>query len=159
MSDYLAVPGERVAAAHGRTSGEAEWAMVVPEDAAGPDEYLLTAACDHTDRALEAHGVAWSKQSAPDFLGDLAWRWGDLKDSFDPFRPRGWVSGPEGEHLIQDGSPQELLSPAYWIEQLGEAAVSYTHLDVYKRQSLNRSLCMFIRNFCPAAVILSLIHI
>ncbi len=123
LSDYLAVQGDRVAAAHGRTSGEAEWAMVVPEDAAGPDEYLLTAACDHTDRALEAHGVAWSKQSAPDFLGDLAWRWGDIKDSFDTFRLRGWVSGPEGEHLIQDGSPQELLSPAYWIEQLGEAGL------------------------------------
>ena len=45
---------------HGRTSGEAEWALVIT----GPiDDVLLTAACDHTDRELEVHGVAWSKNA------------------------------------------------------------------------------------------------
>ena len=47
---------------HEKTSGEAEWALLVGDD---PDDLLITVACDHTDRALEAHGVAWSKQSAP----------------------------------------------------------------------------------------------
>ena len=35
---------------------------------------LLTVACDHTDRELEVHGVAWSKNASPDVLGRKAWR-------------------------------------------------------------------------------------
>lgn len=123
LSDYLAVQGDRVAVPHGRTSGEAEWALIVPEDADGPADYLLTAACDHTDRALEVHGVAWSKQSAPDFLGDVAWRWGEIEDRFDEFTLRAWVNSPQGEALIQDGSPAQLLSPAYWIEEMSAAGL------------------------------------
>ena len=61
---------EVVQVAHAKTSGEAEWALIVGD---GPDDLLLTVACDHTDRALEVHGVAWSKQTAPDVLGDVAW--------------------------------------------------------------------------------------
>lgn len=109
--------------AHAQTSGEAEWALIVPDGAAGPDDYLVTAACDHTDRALEVHGVAWSKQSAPDVLGDLAWRWGDVRDSFDTFTLRGWVTNDGVEEMIQDGSPALLLSPDYWIDRLGEAGL------------------------------------
>ncbi|MET3141017.1 UNVERIFIED_ORG: hypothetical protein ABIB13_000718 [Arthrobacter sp. UYEF2] len=45
---------------HARTSGEAEWALVITDDGV-----LLTVACDHTDRALEVHGVAWSKKCPP----------------------------------------------------------------------------------------------
>ena len=41
LSDYLAVQGDRVAVPHGRTSGEAEWALVVPGDATGPEDYLV----------------------------------------------------------------------------------------------------------------------
>lgn len=123
LSDYLAVQDERVAVPHARTSGEAEWALVVPQDATRPEDYLVTAACDHTDRALETHGVAWSKQSAPDFLGDVAWRWGDVKDRFDAFSLRAWVTGAEGERLIQDGTPGQLLGPGYWIDELTRAGL------------------------------------
>ncbi|WP_168583129.1 DUF2848 family protein [Gephyromycinifex aptenodytis] len=115
LSEYLAVQGNRVAVPHGRTSGEAEWALVVPQDARTAHDYLVTAACDHTDRALEVHGVAWSKQSAPDFLGEVAWRWGEVAQRFDSFTLRAWVNGDE---LIQDGSAAQLLSPAYWIEHM-----------------------------------------
>lgn len=124
LSDYLAVQVDRVSAPHGRTSGEAEWALVVPESAAGPDDYLIAAACDHTDRALEAHGVAWSKQSAPDVVGDVAWRWGDVAEAFDGFTLRAWVGRADGgEELIQDGTPAQLLPPAYWIDELSRAGL------------------------------------
>lgn len=108
---------------HRRTSGEAEWALVVPTDAATPEDYLVVAACDHTDRALEVHGVAWSKQSAPDVLGDVAWRWGDVADTFDDFSLRAWVRHGDDETLIQDGSPAQLLSPTYWIEEMGRSGM------------------------------------
>ncbi len=126
LAATLASQGTQVQVPHRQTSGEAEWALIVPTDAASADDYLLTAACDHTDRALEVHGVAWSKQSAPDFLGDVAWRWGDIKDAFDGFTLRAWV-GPGAEEgggdLIQDGTPAQLLPPDYWIEKLGDAGL------------------------------------
>jgi 2-keto-4-pentenoate hydratase/2-oxohepta-3-ene-1,7-dioic acid hydratase in catechol pathway len=102
---------------HRRTSGEAEWALVVGD---GPDDLLLTVACDHTDRDLEVHGVAWSKQAAPDFLGDVAWRLQDVADQLDDFTLRAWVRHGDTEQLIQDGTLAQLLPPAYWVQALSE---------------------------------------
>ncbi|WP_040159338.1 DUF2848 family protein [Nigerium massiliense] len=119
----LAVQDDHVQVAHGQTSGEAEWALIVPADAASADDYLVTAACDHTDRALEVHGVAWSKQASPDLLGDVAWRYGDVKASFDDFSLRAWVTHDGVDTLIQDGTPAELLSVDHWIARLGEAGL------------------------------------
>lgn len=88
-------------APHDKTSGEAEWALYIGKN---ENEHLLMAACDHTDRALEAHGVAWSKQSAPDFIGDLAWRYSEVKDLFTNFTLKAWVKDRQEEKLIQDGT-------------------------------------------------------
>lgn len=114
VSPYLASQTDEVAAQHGRTSGEAEWALVItgPE----PADVLLTAACDHTDRALEAHGVAWSKNAAPDVLARRAWRLVDVEDRLDALTLTAWV----GETLIQQGTLAELLTPAYWLDVLRE---------------------------------------
>ena len=120
LSSLLARQDDRVQAPHGRTSGEAEWALVV---GGSPDDLLVAAACDHTDRELEKHGVAWSKQSAPDIVGNRAWRWDRVADEFDDFTLRAWVTHDHDEELISDGSPAELLSPGYWVEQLDEAGL------------------------------------
>lgn len=117
VSPYLAQHTRSVAVQHGQTSGEAEWALVV--DNFG--ELLLTAACDHTDRALEAHGVAWSKNAAPDVLADRAWRLADVTGHLDELTLRAWVSdGESGERVIQDSTAGELLTPSYWVEVLRE---------------------------------------
>jgi 2-keto-4-pentenoate hydratase/2-oxohepta-3-ene-1,7-dioic acid hydratase in catechol pathway len=105
---------------HGKTSGEAEWALLVGDD---PDDLLLTAACDHTDRDLEVHGVAWSKQSAPDVLGDFAWRLSDVADDLDSFTLRAWVRHGDTEQLIQDGTLAQLLPPSYWVDKLAAAGL------------------------------------
>lgn len=123
LSAMLAQQTDRIQVPHGRTSGEAEWALVVPEGAAGPDDYLVTAACDHTDRDLEVHGVAWSKQSAPDLLGDVAWRWGDVRDAFDRFRLVATVTHDGSDEVIQDGSPAQLLGVDHWVGRLDEAGL------------------------------------
>ena len=78
-----------MAVQHGRTSGEAEWAMVITGP--DPEDVLITAACDHTDRALEVHGVAWSKNASPDVLGREAWRLVDIADHLDHIRIVGRV--------------------------------------------------------------------
>ncbi|MFE4539703.1 DUF2848 domain-containing protein [Streptomyces scopuliridis] len=148
VSPYLAQHTDQVAVQHGRTSGEAEWALVVD----GDGELLLTAACDHTDRELEVHGVAWSKNASPDVLARRAWRLTDVQERLDALTLRAWVthSGDTGdtgdtrdtgdsgdsrdggdsgdskdggsgeETLIQDGTLAELLTPGYWAEVLRE---------------------------------------
>ncbi|MFE3598549.1 DUF2848 domain-containing protein [Streptomyces sp. NPDC059096] len=116
VSPYLAQHTDRVSVQHGRTSGEAEWALVVD----GEGELLLTAACDHTDRELEVHGVAWSKNAGPDVLARRAWRLADVQDRLDSLTLRAWVGREGGETLIQDGTLAELLTPAYWAEVLRE---------------------------------------
>ncbi|MFJ8925381.1 DUF2848 domain-containing protein [Streptomyces sp. NPDC102340] len=116
ISPYLAQQTERVAVQHGRTSGEAEWALVVAQDG----ELLLTAACDHTDRELEVHGVAWSKNASPDVLARRAWRLSDVEGRLDDLTLRAWVTVKGEESLIQDGSLAELLTPSYWADVLRE---------------------------------------
>ena len=114
VSPYLAQQTETVHTQHGRTSGEAEWALVITDD----EDVLLTVACDHTDRTLETHSVAWSKNAAPDVLGTKAWRLTDVADRLDEITLNAWVGSDET--LIQSGSLADLLGPDYWLGVLRE---------------------------------------
>ncbi|SDM89752.1 DUF2848 domain-containing protein [Allokutzneria albata] len=109
VAPYLAQQTTTVPVQHGKTSGEAEWALVVTDD-----DVLLTVACDHTDRELEVHGVAWSKQAAPDVLGTRAWRLSSVEDRSDELTLTAWAD----DEVIQRGTLAELLPPSYWIEEL-----------------------------------------
>lgn len=115
ISPYLAQQTDRVYVQHGRTSGEAEWALVITDD-----DVLLTVACDHTDRELEVHGVAWSKNAAPDVLGAKAWRLSEVADRLDDIVLEAWVSHGADTQLIQRGSLGDLLAPQYWLDVLAE---------------------------------------
>ncbi|MET0235339.1 MAG: DUF2848 domain-containing protein [Kibdelosporangium sp.] len=112
IAPFLAVQSGEIYAQHGRTSGEAEWAIVITRD-----DVLLTVACDHTDRNLEVHGVAWSKQAAPDILGRQAWRLADVADRIDELTLTAWVRNGEWTE-VQSGTLAELLPPRYWIDLL-----------------------------------------
>ncbi|MFD3925607.1 DUF2848 domain-containing protein [Streptomyces sp. NPDC058614] len=114
VSPYLAQQTDTVAAQHARTSGEAEWALIVAADG----ELLLTAACDHTDRDLEVHGVAWSKNAGPDVLARRAWRLADVEARLDELTLRAWVTHDGKDSEIQSGTLAELLTPGYWAEVL-----------------------------------------
>lgn len=111
VAPYLAAQTDEVPVQHDRTSGEAEWALVVTAEGV-----LLTVACDHTDRELEVHGVAWSKNAAPDVLGRAAWRLDDVAGRLDSLTLRAWADG----ELIQDGTLAELLPPQHWLDVLRE---------------------------------------
>jgi len=112
LPPYLAMQTGEVFAHHERTSGEGEWALVV----AGPTarDVLLTVACDHTDRQLEAHDVTSSKQAGPDILGRRAWRLEDVADRIDAIELVAWAD----EQEIQRGTLADLLAPDYWIKVL-----------------------------------------
>ncbi|QYB05741.1 DUF2848 domain-containing protein [Rhodococcus sp. USK10] len=117
ISPYLAQQATTVSVQHGRTSGEAEWALVITDD-----DVLLTVACDHTDRDLEVHSVAWSKNAAPDVLGSRAWRLSEIADRLDDITLSAWVGQGDGEPstLIQSGTLADLLAPKYWLDVLRE---------------------------------------
>ncbi|MEY9964186.1 2-keto-4-pentenoate hydratase/2-oxohepta-3-ene-1,7-dioic acid hydratase in catechol pathway [Streptacidiphilus sp. MAP12-16] len=132
VAPYLAVQDGVVPVQHGRTSGEAEWAMVI----AGPDprDVLLTVASDHTDRDLETYGVGWSKQAGPDVLGRGAWRLADVCDRLDTLTLTAWVASGADPSLrtadsaavrnegsvIQRGTLADLLPPHYWLAELAK---------------------------------------
>jgi hypothetical protein len=113
VAPYLATQAGEVPVQHGRTSGEAEWALVITRD-----DVLLTAACDHTDRDLEVHGVAWSKQAAPDILSRQAWRLADVADRIDTLTITAWVRKNGDWTEIQRGTFGDLLPPQYWLDIL-----------------------------------------
>jgi hypothetical protein len=115
ISPYLAQQTDRVYVQHGRTSGEAEWAMIITDD-----DVLLTVACDHTDRDLEVHSVAWSKNAAPDVLGTHAWRLSEVADRLDDITLQAWVTHDGETRLIQQGKLGDLLAPQYWLDVLAE---------------------------------------
>jgi hypothetical protein len=118
VAPYLAAQVDSVPVQHGRTSGEAEWALVVAGP--NPEDLLLTVACDHTDRALEVHGVAWSKNAGLDVLGRGAWRLTDVEDHLDQLRLRAWVTSDGTEELIQDAPLAALLTPRYWLDEIAD---------------------------------------
>ncbi|WP_067540345.1 DUF2848 domain-containing protein [Nocardia crassostreae] len=113
LAPYLAQQTDEVFVQHDHTSGEAELALVITAD-----DVLLTVACDHTDRTLETHGVAWSKSTAPDILGTRAWRLSDIADHLDAITLKAWVTQGDSTELIQSGTIADLLPPTYWIDVL-----------------------------------------
>jgi len=115
IAPYLAQQTDEVFVQHARSSGEAEWALIITAHGV-----LLTVACDHTDRALEAHGVAWSKNTAPDVLGTRAWRLSEVADRLDAITLRAWVGHGDSARLIQQGTLGDLLAPEYWLGVLAE---------------------------------------
>jgi hypothetical protein len=116
ISPYLAQQTDRVWVPHGKTSGEVEWGIVVSNDG----ELLLTLACDHTDRALEVHGIGWSKNASPDVLSTSAWRLKDVEGHIDDLRLTAWVTNSGEEQEIQAAALSELLPPSYWIKVMRE---------------------------------------
>jgi hypothetical protein len=61
-----------------RTSGEVEIAIL--KDGSS---ILVGVGSDHTDRALEALDILWSKQVCPNVLAPTVWPWDDVKDHWD----------------------------------------------------------------------------
>jgi hypothetical protein len=74
---------------------------------------LVAIGSDHTDREVEAYGVAVSKQVCAKPLGRDAWLYADVAAHWDQLTMRSWLSGADGEHrLYQSGAVNGLLEPA-----------------------------------------------
>ncbi len=113
VAPYLAMQASEVPVQNDRTSGEAEWALIITRD-----DLLLTVASDHTDRSLEVHGVGWSKQVAPNVLSRQAWRFEDVAERMDSLTLSAWVRHDGDWAEIQNGTCGDLQPPKYWLDLL-----------------------------------------
>ena len=103
VSPALLTQGEAIHCVGADSSGEAEPAIVFARA-----RRWLTLASDHTDRALEAHSVALSKQVCAKPIAREAWALDGIDDT-DVLRLRSWVV--EGGDWVpyQDGALSAML--------------------------------------------------
>ncbi|MES0882702.1 DUF2848 domain-containing protein [Roseibium sp. SCP14] len=86
------------------TSGEAEPFLLQHEGT-----IWIGLASDHTDRALEAHSVAASKQVCAKPVADTLWRFDDVEGHLDDLKLQSWIR-EAGEWLpYQSGSLASIL--------------------------------------------------
>lgn len=115
----LADAGEiEVYGAH--TSGEAEPVLFVLD---GEIRYVGLGS-DHTDRALERHGIAEAKNLCPKILAPELWAAAEVLPSWDRLELRAWSDG----ELYQEATLSTMLAPQSILEtvprdRLGSAAV------------------------------------
>lgn len=83
---------------------------------------LVSLASDHTDRVLEAHSVALSKQICAKPVAREAWLFSDVADYWDELVLRAYIQEDGKEVLYQDGTLASLKNPLELIEGCFQSA-------------------------------------
>ncbi|WP_343587584.1 DUF2848 domain-containing protein [Herbaspirillum sp.] len=91
----------------GESSGEVETFVF---NAGG--ELYVSIASDHTDRKLEAHSVAFSKQACVKPVGASAWKLSEVADYWDELMIRSWIEENGATMLYQEGPLSSLRTPS-----------------------------------------------
>lgn len=118
VSPSLATQASSIAVLGENTSGEIEPLLI---RAAG--KLWLGVASDHTDRGLEAHSVAHSKQICAKPLGRALWPLDALDGALDAMRLQCWIGSGSGRMLYQDGTLASIMPLTQLLDAcpLGEA--------------------------------------
>lgn len=74
-------------------------------------ELYVSIASDHTDRKLETHSVALSKQVCAKPVATSAWRFAEVADYWDELVLRSWVEEDGKRVLYQEGTLATLRTP------------------------------------------------
>lgn len=93
------------------SSGEAE-AFFFSHDGIA----FVSVASDHTDRRLETHSVALSKQACPKPVARSAWPYGEIADHWDELVLRAWIDEDGRRVLYQEGTLASLRHPRELVE-------------------------------------------
>ena len=98
---------------------------VVGSHSSGEVEYFLLAhdgrlwvgvGSDHTDRKLEAHDVAMSKQVCAKPIAPAVWALDDVREHWDELILRSYASDGSSRRLYQEGTLSQMLEPASLLE-------------------------------------------
>jgi hypothetical protein len=109
------------------SSGEIECVLID-----SPVGVLVTIGSDHTDREVEAYGVAVSKQICAKPLAREAWRYEDVAPHWDRLEMRSWFVPANGERrAYQSGPVDGLLTPPDLWRRFTGAATLPAHSAMY----------------------------
>lgn len=108
---------EHIQVVGGDSSGEAEVLLMRHQG-----EYLISLASDHTDRKLEAHSVALSKQVCPKPVARDAWRFADVQPHWDDLILQSWIIEDGQRTLYQEDSLSSLLPPLELVQKKYDGA-------------------------------------
>ncbi|WP_299474457.1 DUF2848 domain-containing protein [uncultured Roseibium sp.] len=97
-----------------KTSGEAEPFLLRLNG-----QIWLGLASDHTDRALEAHSVAASKQICAKPVAETLWRFDEVEPNLDDYVLRSWIEEDGSWTLYQEGTLASILPLRHLIEGAG----------------------------------------
>lgn len=106
VSENSAVQTDAIQSVGTESSGEVETFIF----RSGSDLYVSIAS-DHTDRKLEAHSVALSKQICPKPIASTAWPFAEVADHWDQLIIRSWIDENDGQTLYQEGPLSSLRTP------------------------------------------------
>lgn len=117
VGENLLTQAARVQVVGPDTSGEVE-TFVFPFEG----ELYVSIASDHTDRKLETHSVALSKQICAKPLARAAWRFADVADYWDELVIRSHIDEDGKTVLYQEGTLATLRAPHDLIAGYAEGA-------------------------------------
>lgn len=92
------------------SSGEVEAVLIQ----SGGETYVGLGS-DHTDRKVEAYGIAVSKQMCDKPVGRTVWRFADVAPHWDELKLRSFAEGPGPKRLYQEGRLSAMLPTAELI--------------------------------------------
>jgi hypothetical protein len=118
ISTHQARTEDTVEVLTGQTSGEVEFVLLCE---AGVPRWV-TVGSDHTDRDMERHSIAASKQMYPKILAPTVWPLAEVLAHWDALILRSWVSIDGTRQPYQEDTLQAMLTPA---DLLAAAAREY----------------------------------
>ncbi|MCA1322819.1 DUF2848 domain-containing protein [Herbaspirillum sp. alder98] len=87
-------------------------------------ELYVSIASDHTDRKLEAHSVAFSKQACIKPVATGAWKLSDVVEYWDELVIRSWIEENGSTVLYQEGPLASLRTPGDLIARFTEGSAT-----------------------------------
>lgn len=122
VASSLLTTGPAIEAIGDQSSGEVEFCLF------NVDEQLYVAVgSDHTDRALERHDVALSKQVCAKPVSRDCWRFDEVEAHWDRLLLRSFATTDGVERLYQDGAVSTLLHPRQLLSKI-EMPFRHGHL-------------------------------
>jgi len=112
VAEYLLSTKSEFQFVGSHSSGEVEYVIF-----SLPTGLYIGLGSDHTDRKVEAYGVAVSKQMCPKPVSSEVWALDSVKDHWDQLITRSWVTRSGKRELYQEGALGRMLTPQDLISQ------------------------------------------
>lgn len=114
VANTLLTQADKIEVLGDQSSGEVEPLLIKSNG-----KTFLGLASDHTDRDLEVHSVAASKQACAKVIADALWDFDDIKDHLDEITLKCWIEERGLRILYQEGTLSSIRPLAELCEGAG----------------------------------------